>query len=186
MEKYSKTVEQTKQNIINSFFELYENENINKITVTKLCSKAHYDRTTFYRYFSNIEDILNELENNIINHLKNKFNNSKDQKMHLKVKIEGFRKFNNYCGKYIVAFVKNNNLSFYNKFKSLVKNYIFNYFKIKVNNPDIEDFIYEFVFSSLLNSYVYWYDHPNIINIETFVKLTNNMIFASIKPILEN
>ena len=94
----------TKNNLINSFWNLYKENNANKITIKNVCDKANYDRTTFYRYFNNVDDCLRELENEIINNIKydiiNKSNINKDRK----ILLESFYKFPNDYGEFIKTF----------------------------------------------------------------------------------
>lgn len=65
----SKRVEikaQTKQNIIDSFWSLYCEKRIEKITVKDITNKAGYNRGTFYEYFSDVYDVLEDIENSLI------------------------------------------------------------------------------------------------------------------------
>lgn len=56
----------TKQMLIDAFCLIYQHKPIEKITVTEICKKAGYDRTTFYQYFFNISDVLEEVENELL------------------------------------------------------------------------------------------------------------------------
>jgi len=62
----SLTVNQTKQNIMTAFWELYTENGIEKITVTQICTHAGYNRSTFYKYFLDIYDVLDKIEEQII------------------------------------------------------------------------------------------------------------------------
>ena len=176
MKKKERT-EQTKENLIKSFWELYKEKNITAITVGNICSNANYNRTTFYRYFNDTSDLLNELENTIIYNIKNSINSKETTN----ILFDGFEKFNNKYGEYINVFYRKGNNNFYNKFKKLIKNEVYSYLKINTKNEEKKEFIYEFLFSSLINSYVYWYNHENIMDLESFVIFINNMLSNSIK-----
>lgn len=60
------TAVQTRQNFMDAFWQLYCKKNIEKITVKEVCSLAGYNRTTFYAYFQDIYEVLDEIEKNII------------------------------------------------------------------------------------------------------------------------
>lgn len=51
MKKQSKTAIKTRETLINSFWNLYKREDLNKITIDKICSEAEYERTTLYYEF---------------------------------------------------------------------------------------------------------------------------------------
>lgn len=58
--------EQTKQKIIDAFWELYETTRIEKITIKEICYGAHINRSTFYEYFSDVYEVLETIENSLI------------------------------------------------------------------------------------------------------------------------
>ncbi len=63
----------TKQVIKETFLELLEEKEINKITVLELCKKADINRATFYRYYIDIYDLLNKLENDFVEELRQSY-----------------------------------------------------------------------------------------------------------------
>lgn len=62
----SATALQTRQNILDSFWEFYTKNRIEQITVSKICNLAGYNRSTFYDYFKDVYDVLDQIENQII------------------------------------------------------------------------------------------------------------------------
>lgn len=50
----SATATVTRQNLIDSFWLLYCQKNIEKITVKEICEIAGYNRSTFYVYFNDV------------------------------------------------------------------------------------------------------------------------------------
>ncbi len=74
----------SKNMIRKAFFELLEEKEYNKITVTDIVKKADLNRSTFYAHYVDIRAITEELENEVINKMmellkkfefKNFFNN---------------------------------------------------------------------------------------------------------------
>ena len=56
----------TKKNIRQAFLRLLAEKNISQITVKELSDLADINRKTFYMYYSNIEDIFAELEDELV------------------------------------------------------------------------------------------------------------------------
>lgn len=57
--------ELTKDKIKQVFWDLYEINPIEKITVTKVCKLANINRSTFYKYFCDTYEVLETIENTI-------------------------------------------------------------------------------------------------------------------------
>ena len=66
MKKNPEVVTKTKQNLIDAFWTLYCEKRIEKITVKEITQKAGYNRGTFYEYFIDVYDVLEQIETSII------------------------------------------------------------------------------------------------------------------------
>lgn len=53
---------------------LLENKDIEYITVKEICSKAGFNRSTFYLHYDSINDLLNESSNYMVNKMISRFN----------------------------------------------------------------------------------------------------------------
>lgn len=63
-------VKYTKNIIKDTFLELLNDKDINDVTVVELCNKADINRATFYRYYLDIFDLLEKLEDEFVSELK--------------------------------------------------------------------------------------------------------------------
>ena len=61
----------TKKIIKETFISLLEKKEINKITVSEICQIADINRSTFYRYYLDVYDLLSNIQDELINKLKN-------------------------------------------------------------------------------------------------------------------
>ena len=183
--KQSRVTERTRKNLIKSYWELYKNNNGSKITVGEICQSIDYERTTFYRYFKDITEIHNKLELEIINGIKEDIKNKNDNNMP-GIFFEGFKKFTDKYGEYIAIFHEKGDRSFYNKFKELVKNDVYDYLNFNVKEEYKKEFLFEFMFSSLINSYSYWYRHKKNMDLESFVNFANNTLLNGTKSIFND
>lgn len=71
----SKTVvgsDETRKSLIEAFCLLYREKPLAKITVQAVTRKAGYNRTTFYQYFLDIDDILRQVENSLLDYIVQK------------------------------------------------------------------------------------------------------------------
>ncbi len=182
MKKYPKTVELTRKNFFDAFWKLYTMDNSNKITISNICKAADYDRTTFYRYFNDLDDILCQFEDDLINNLKSDIRNKGRE--FSQISADRFKYFTEKYGKYIIVFYEKGNRRFYEKFKELVINEVYDLLKFKVKGESNKNFLYEFLFSLIIISYAYWYKHPEVMSFEDFVRLLDNVLLNASKTII--
>jgi AcrR family transcriptional regulator len=57
---------QTRKNLIDAFWEIYCEKRIEKITIKDITTKAGYNRGTFYEYFTDIYDVLEQIEASVL------------------------------------------------------------------------------------------------------------------------
>jgi AcrR family transcriptional regulator len=66
MKKRHDITAQTKQNLIDAFWQMYCQRPIAQITVKDVVQRAGYNRSTFYEYFTDVYAVLEEIEQQII------------------------------------------------------------------------------------------------------------------------
>ena len=66
VKKQPEVTAQTRQNLIDAFWSLYKIRRIEKITVREITQLAGYNRSTFYEYFLDVYDVLEQLEKSIM------------------------------------------------------------------------------------------------------------------------
>ena len=74
MRKQPQVTEQTRANLRQAFWELYEERPIEKISVREITDRAGYNRATFYLYYHDVYELLEEIEGQVlgvIGHLVN-------------------------------------------------------------------------------------------------------------------
>lgn len=69
MKKQPEITETTKSHILDAFWELYKEMPFEKITVNAIATKANIHRSTFYRYFTDIQNVLEEFENDLLKNI---------------------------------------------------------------------------------------------------------------------
>lgn len=74
----------TKKDFITAFWKLYEKKPIEKITIRELCVLAGYNRGTFYSYYVNIYDLLENAIEDMTSLVRGKLEDVKDIKKFIK------------------------------------------------------------------------------------------------------
>jgi len=65
-----KRIINTKNKLTATFFELLNKKKIKDITVLELCKKANINRTTFYKYYKDIDDLALKVEDDLMDDLR--------------------------------------------------------------------------------------------------------------------
>lgn len=76
MKKRSEQTLLTKEKLINAFWALYEQKPYEQITVREISELAGYNRSTFYTYFKDVYDVLEQTEDEIYWLLEEEFDRS--------------------------------------------------------------------------------------------------------------
>jgi AcrR family transcriptional regulator len=76
MKKQPEITEKTRQSFTDVFCSLYCQKPIEKITVQEIANKSGYNRSTFYQYFTDVYDLLNFIENDILDYIRRNLKNT--------------------------------------------------------------------------------------------------------------
>ena len=70
MKKQPQVTEQTRANLREAFWDLYARMPIEKISVRQITDRAGYNRATFYLYYHDVYELLEEIEDRLLTGLK--------------------------------------------------------------------------------------------------------------------
>ena len=158
MNKRAEITAQTKQNIIDAFWLLYCEKRIEKITVKEITNRAGYNRGTFYEYFLDVYDVLDEIENSLIpslNELPPVTTPTGTIGMPIDVFLIIWEKNAKY---YSVLLGDKGDLAFASKLKNSIKPTIMKALEDK-SNFDLRDldYILEYTLSAMIGVMSYWF-----------------------------
>lgn len=66
MKKQPEITAKTKSALVTAFCDLYSKKSIDKITIKDITTLAGYNRSTFYQYFTDVYDLLEYIENDLL------------------------------------------------------------------------------------------------------------------------
>lgn len=70
MEKQDRRITKTKKAVFTALLELLDDHEFARITVTELTEKADINRKTFYNHYTDIANVIDEIEDEYIRHLE--------------------------------------------------------------------------------------------------------------------
>jgi AcrR family transcriptional regulator len=171
MAKYKEITAQTRQNIIDAFWELYCEKRIEKITVREITTKAGYNRSTFYEYFIDVYDVLDKIEQSLLPDLE-------DMPPLLPamgkepLPIDSFIKLYSSSSKYYTVLLGDNgDPAFAGKIKNGIKAKLMS--QIADSNQDnLEiDYALEYMLSAMIGILTYWFKNGENLAKEDLVRL---------------
>lgn len=106
-------VRYTKMIIEKTFIDLLKTKPLNKITVKEICDAAEINRTTFYKHYEDVFDLLNKIEADLIKDFQKTVENTKSMGIKISL-IEILNKIKNNKDKYETIF-KIRGLDYFNE-----------------------------------------------------------------------
>lgn len=149
----------TKQIIKDSFWELYKEKKIENITVKDITQKAGFNRSTFYAYFTDVYDLLEQIEDDLMpgtEHLPPIDASREHNVDYIKNIITIYEKNSTY---YSVLLSENGDPRFALKLKKIFKSMMMETIKSRVSlSPEELDYALEFLVGATLSIVKHWFD----------------------------
>ncbi len=175
MKKQPEVTAITKENFVNAFWTLYRKKKIEQISIQEITNVAGYNRATFYRYFTDIYDVLAYFEDTLLGYIKENVVNSLSSVEDIAL-IQRVADMYNAKGEYLsVLLSENGDPYFAKKFKDAMKPAIYSSFTIKENDI-YTACIFEFAMSAIIATITYWYQHKSDISSNEIVLLIRSML----------
>ena len=181
MKKQPEITAKTREKLTEAFWSFYCEKKIEHITIKEITDKAGYHRSTFYEYFVDVYDVLNQLEEALLEYLKeqvlssleNSPNDDITQKLANVYETKG-----DYFG---TLLGENGDPYFSQKMKDVMRPALSNAFGLP--EKDIHTaYIFEFGLSGLIGTLTYWYNNQREIPSKELVKLTKSMLAEGLLP----
>jgi AcrR family transcriptional regulator len=180
MKKQPELTAQTKQNLMEAFWQLYCKEGIEKVSIKEITAIAGYNRSTFYEYFTDVYDVLEQIENSLLPSPQDlpplKLDNSSATPLPIDTVINIYEKNRKY---FVVLLGENGDPSFQSKLKRSVKDMLKNKLVTEGIGDNFElDFTLEYILSAMIGVLSYWFSldtiPPRDRLLELMYELTHN------------
>ena len=177
MKKQPELTAQTRQNLIDAFWGLYCEKSIEKITIKEITTKAGYNRGTFYEYFSDVYDLLEQIEQSLIPTIEELPPITMPEFTHGKP-LDVFMALYEQNGKYYsVLLGDKGDPAFASKLKNSTKPIIKRAISDKFDTNSLEfDFIMEYMLSAMIGVMSYWFAQGKALPAEELVALMYDLM----------
>ncbi len=180
MDKKTPVSEQTKRALKNSFLELYGKNGMSGVTVGAITKKAGYNRCTFYNYYTDVPEMLAEIENSILSEISERLSAQEFHITNINDATQQFLSFFEAYGSTIyVLLSKSADSGFRSRFKESA---FAIYREALAGNLDGEqiEYLITYVSSAGLGLVEHWYESGRKYSSEEFMKLVQTLISVGI------
>jgi AcrR family transcriptional regulator len=180
MKKQPDITAQTRENLIQAFWSLYRQKAIEHISVKDITTQAGYNRSTFYEYFVDIYDVLNQLEDALLEYLKEQVLDTLGGGLN----DDGIQKLADVYdtkGEYLGTLLGGTGDPYFaNKLKSVMRPVLVN--ALGLPEEDIHtSYIFEFGMSAIIGTITCWYHNKDLPSKE-IVRLIRSMLAGGVVP----
>jgi AcrR family transcriptional regulator len=159
MKKQPEVTAQTKENLTEAFWQIYREKGLEKVTVREITAKAGYNRGTFYEYFTDVYDVLEQIENSLLPGPQDlpplSLDNTSTTPLPIDMFVKMYEKNRKY---YVVLLGDNGDSSFQSKIKNNMKGMVKKILVSRGIADDYElDFTLEYMLSAMIGVLSYWF-----------------------------
>lgn len=159
MKKQPDVTEATKRRILDAFWELFSKKSPEKITAAELSAAAGIHRSSFYRYFTDIYQVLEVSQEGLLLHLKTEIENIQaTTDISLPTYAEKISVLLTGSADRIYRLLNYKGSNFREKIIETLKPNVKKYIPLDKQNPNTE-YITAFIISSMLFNFTFWYEH---------------------------
>lgn len=190
MHKQPEITSATRQKIIDAFWKEYLSAPITKITISAITKRAGVHRSTFYEYFNDIYDLLEQFENDLLEILRNDF------LVIVRKRLSQLEKSSSSDD--LTVFI-NSTLSFFSEYGDVLyhlsgpsgdpafRKKLYQLFKINFmdmhsipEDSPYAEFLSSFIFAIILNNLDYWFEHKDSITMQEVITLSYKLIGSNL------
>ena len=187
MKKQPEVTDTTRKILLSTFWQIYQQKPLDKITIKEIVENAHVHRSTFYRYFSDIYDLLDGFEQQIICeievHLKMvNTQDITDMISHADMMVKALKD----CATMICHLTSpRGDVNFRNKLQEKLREQ-FSRFEVGRKYSLASEYLFSFMFSCILSNLNFWYEHQEEYTLEQICLMSKQLISIGVSGYIEN
>lgn len=175
---------QTKQRLIDAYWDLYLDPEAGKITVKMLTDLAGYNRSTFYAHFLDLEDLQDQAENDLLP-TEEDFASFKEATFskNTQAVLELFMKIDKTSGKKINYLLgPRGSLAFQARLKNKLKDLIKNNLPLNFEVQDrVVEYKSEILYGLFFQTIQYWYERGSqVFEEKEIISLMEEIVFSGL------
>ncbi len=179
--------ETTRKNLMDAFWKLYLTKPLERISVKEITDMAGYNRGTFYLYFRDIYDVLENIEDNVLDIMDSEINNYREifKNNSIAPDIKDIASaavdiFNKCDFKPLILINKRSDSRFERLLKERMRLILGDKVSQTVETDEqTKEYIVHFFVSGVLGVLKKWYDDGMKISVEEHLSLVCNVLFDS-------
>ena len=189
MKKNPLQTEATKQKLQSAFWDIYEEKSFKNITVREITERAQVNRSTFYAYYKDVYDILEQSEDEILANL-GKGRNLQQSFLAPERYNEEMRNFGRFILKnrkpLAILLGSNGDPKFSTKIWNTARQNIYaNIMEVAEDKNEVTiDYITEYIVSSLSGVMIKWLNSGCDLPFEEISSLSYRLMLSGVMPIL--
>lgn len=184
-----KRVLKTKRAIFTAFAQLLAEKDLSHITITDIANKADINRKTFYNYYTNIYEVMEEIENLTVSTFEKKLDQIEFEDMSSFINqlfVEFTETINSDLEFFSHLFKTNNRSVLIKKIVDSLKEYIMKRIEEKQEiDVDMFNMIADFCVPGIISVYMNWFMSNRSVSIETLSSHLTQLILNGTLSLLK-
>ncbi|MFC6180999.1 TetR/AcrR family transcriptional regulator [Lactiplantibacillus daowaiensis] len=163
----------TKQALTTALFTLLQQQPIERITVTALCQTAHINRRTFYIHYDHVSDIFDDYQIDLAQEVAQALTGQHASTVQLVATFDKILMANLTGFQYLCLSRQHHHLIEDLQqmlFETLCDNLLTN------QTPGTAQLVLSSLTAGLINTYIYWFSHPDTITYQTLVTTNQQLV----------
>ena len=176
----------TRQNLIDAFCILAKKKPVQKITVNDLVDKAGYNRSTFYKYFRDVHDVLEQIEGDVINGVAKNFRRNISPENFEQTFLEAFTKIQSERANYFdVLLSRENQARFIGKLFAEISPIFMTTFNLPSDNVKLK-YLTEIYLVTVVSAVKIWIDDGRKFSVEELSKFLGEILSGGVLTSIKN
>ena len=187
MKKQPEITDATKKTLVNAFWSMYQQKPVDKISVKEIVQIANVHRSTFYRYFTDIYDLLSQLEDQILSEISAILNS---------IETTDFTDLLHHAESTAIALKEyapmiyhltgpNGDVTFRNRLREQMR-MRFSALSIGRTPSLASEYLFHFVFSCILSNLSFWYEHQDACSLEQVCGMSQRLVSGGLLMYAKN